>query len=113
MAIELPRIPYKRKGNRRFNYVPKYYNEEKERLRSQIAFHQDKNKNPSKDIHQIKRNIRNSFGYQNAEKSRYNLDEKGRKLSILAIAVILCLILYLATEGSLLSKLFDIFYPQA
>ena len=65
MAIELPRIPYKRKANRRFNYVPKYYDPEKERLQAQIDFHKKKSISKNEDIEQVKRNIRNSFSYNN------------------------------------------------
>ena len=56
MAIELPRIPYKRKANRRFNYVPKYYDPEKERLQAQIDFHKKKSisKNVDNNINDIK-----------------------------------------------------------
>ena len=112
MAIELPRIPYKRKANRRFNYVPKYYDPEKERLQAQIDFHKKKSISKNEDIEQVKRNIRNSFSYNNIEKTRYNLDEKGRNVRTFLIAILLIVIFYFVVDGNLLDKLFYIFYSK-
>jgi hypothetical protein len=107
--MEFPRIRFGRTTNRRFNYIPRYYDEDKEEFNERVERARQElegSNNPDDFAKRMKAGFKKRTKAYN---SVYNIDKKGSTLRTIFIAGMLGLIFYLLFSHDIIGKMFGLF----
>ena len=108
--MDFGRIQMGRRANKRFNYRPMYYDEDKEELQDRVV----KAKMEASGKYEpdgFEERIKNGYKYRsNAYSSSYNVVSSGSRVRFLFILCTLGLLFYLAFYTETFSIIFEAFY---
>lgn len=104
--MELPRIPFNRKTNRRYNYQPVYYDPLKEDLDQRVR----KAKGETGGSDNYAENIRQGFrAQQNQYGNRYNQELKKSKIRTFVLVIVFAVLVYQLLQSDLILRIFEAF----
>lgn len=108
--MDFGRVQFGRRANRRFNYRPVYYDEDKEDLQDRV----EKARMKATGTYRpegFKERIKNGYKYQlGAYSTPYHMVASGSKARFLFILIIVGLTFYLAFYSQVFSVIFEAFY---
>lgn len=104
--MELPRIPFHRKTNRRYNYQPVYYDPNKEDLENRVR----KARGDTNTTSDYAENIRQGFrAQQSMYGNRYNQELKRSRIRTFILIIVFGILVYQLMRSDLILRLFEAF----
>lgn len=104
--MELPRIPFNRKTNRRYNYQPVYYDPLKEDLDQRVRKAKGESGNPEDYAENIRQGFR---AQQNQYGNRYNQELKKSKIRTILLVMVFSVLVYQILQSDLILRIFEAF----